>query len=512
MTHTVSLSAEQVLTVTTADYATVTITRMSDSAGGAEGPADEFLPINIRPSTSVSLGPFSVERRYILNTLSGVTYTQTPFKLQHNRMTSGIYTGGLLYIDLGDDTKFNITAGSGVIVDNYTSVDRPIITGVQWDNISLVTPTYIADNFTSYVAIDKGGNVVQFEGALDPSNRRDYIIIGLLIHTNNTNLESVSNFPSLGYDQGNVLVDLVDSIGIINRTGNVFSSNGSNLKLNKSIGTAFKLGGNFHNDTQSPNIITTSGLVAPDLFKPYRDGVGGFKINFPLTDAIDPTKWDNGSGTLQTVPGNNWGVHRIYYGPTNDDVIVHYPQATYTGVAIAEAAINGETFSKNPVLEEAVLRGFLIVRKDCTSLADASRAKFIAADKYGLVPAQGSSVAMPGGYLEAVTDEKDADFTAEWYTAYIIDNAADSIIVTLPEIIAGTTGCSAEFWIKSAANVRTVTFIAPDYTYSINGVSGANPDAVTGIVNDASISYLKVTVRCIGITAYLISSLNSVTV
>lgn len=510
MSITLNLDPETILNITTDSLGSAVLRRLANSAGEQSANTPEFTAITLNSSCTFSLGPFSNSRRYLLdNIVEGVTYNFEATRLNYNNLSTGVYTGGQLSVNGGDNTKFDIAAGSGAILDNYTDPENPVVTRITWPAFTAQTPEYLATAFTSYVAIDRGGNITQFTGEIDATNRRDYIVLGLLVHTGNSFLENVSNFPTIGYDAVNTLNDLASAIGLVNISGNVFSANASDLELAKSAGQSFRVGNNFANSTKSPNITNDSSLSAPFLFKPYQDGTGNFTIDFPLTQDVDPANYDDGSGTLASAD-NNWQIQRIFYDSANDDVIVAYGQNIYANLGLALAAINTEAFVKNPVLKDAMLRGFLVVRGNCTDLSDTSRARFFGADKFGQVPAEGSQVTVPAGFLTTSTALKSGTFTVNLDKAYRIDNGSGAVTANLVAATEADVGRTCECWVLSDALVNTVTFVTPNTDSTINGQAASGANVAIAVVNTA-LSYRRITIRIIDTNTYLIDGADLIT-
>lgn len=379
-----------------------------------ESSSRSFSQIKINNSITLEIGPFSKPRRYRLEILSGnIKRSYVRKRLNYNNNGTGIYGGGHITINSGDSTKIDISAGEGVIVDNYTNPGVPEVVRIKWQDMAAVDVEFLLTSFTSYIAIDRGGNVVQFAGAITAENRRDFIVLGILAHTNNVVVETASDFPPPGYDIPHMLVDMGDSIGIINRSGNQFGPNGANLKVNKSAGESFRIGQNWQNSSKVPNITIDAAQSAPTMFFSYRDGKGGWAPP-TFSDEVDPGKYDNGSGTLATVAGGQWTIQRLFYEPIGGDIIIAYGQFLYNSAAEAEAAIFGEQFIKNPILNDTALRGFLIVKGNATNLSSSINAKFIAADKFGSGPSVGSSTAttdLQGAYDNSASPEVATDAT-----------------------------------------------------------------------------------------------------
>lgn len=523
MSITVLLPPETILNVSSnAEGSTAIVRRLSDAAGSAQRQSANkllFPNINLNELCSTSIGPFSEQRRYLIDNIVGdITYTTELIKLNYNNLSSGVYEGGAVTIDSGDSTKFDIAAGKGVIMDSYTDPENPVVVRVSWPAITGIDTQFIAADFTSYVGIDRGGNVNQFVGPVSPVDKRDNVILAVLVHTSGTNLESVGEFNTPAYDVANNTADLANAIGFINIEGNRFKADGTDLKLARTSGSSFALGGNFLDSRKSPNIIDNDAISGPELFKPYRNGSydsegnpTGYNIDFPLTTSIDPDRFDDGTGTLQTMSGNQrFQIQRIYAGVLNDDVIVAYGQNTYRRMDDALASIDIETYQMNPVLRDTLLRGFLIVRRGTTDLSDTDDARFVAADKFGQVAAEGAQLTIPNGIDTVTSSPKTSDFTVNFNKAYRIDNSSGAVTGTLAEATGDMIGMVCECWIMSNPFTNNITFEAPTEASIINGVSAGVGQLVNGVVSAASTGYVKISITIIDENEYLISGLSSV--
>ena len=199
---------------------------------------------------------------------------------------------------------------------------------------------------------------------------------------------------------------------------------------------------------------------------------------------------------------------RVYSGTTNNDVIVAYGQNTYIQKLSALAAISVEQHNKNPVLRDTLLRGFLVIRRDCTDLSDTSTCVFVAADRFGQVPAEGSQLVINSQPFQT----QDGDFAALFDAIYVLDNDSNSITVTLPEATTQAIGESIEFWIKSSTLLNNIVFEAYDYTHNINGTTGSNPDPVQATISAITQAYYKVTVRFCDAGTYLVTYADLISV
>lgn len=506
---TINLPQERTLDITNISTGTIKIKRLSNQPGDLrEADSPLYADVDLAPSSNVRVGPYTEGQRYVIvGPQEAYTYTIGYEPLSHNHQGTGLINGGLLSIN-ADPTKFDISAGKGTIVDNYTDPENPSILHVEWPELTGITPTFLSSAIVSFVGLDTGGNVAQFVGTITEAERRDYIIIGILVHTQGIVVEGVAFFPYPSYDQAHALIDLTDVMGPINKTGNKFSANGSSLELSKNAGELHRIGINWQNSQKVPNTISVPAETTPNFFLSYQDGSGSFK-GFERDTEIDPTKYDDGSGTLATITGNKWQVMRIYLA-ANFDVIVSPGQVTYTSKNNALQAINTETFNKNPVLDDTNLRCFLVVRSNATDLSDTSKAVFVNADKYGQVAAEGAAFNIPNGIATVTSTPKTSTFNVNFNKAYSIDNSSGAVNGNLTEASADKVGQVCECWITDNTATNNVTLTGFNDTDTINGVTGTAGNPPVATFNASTSNYKKVSVTIIDENTYLVDGADSV--
>ena len=303
---------------------------------------------------------------------------------------TGLISGGILTI--GTDTaKFDIAAGTGIVVDNYTDPTSPSITEVSWTAFDEQTITNIGTQNQTFIAINSSGSIVQQVGNFTVEQRRDLITLGVLVHPNNTSITTVGPGYHFANDVRILTEDMYHAMGVVNISGNTYSANASaNLTIDKSSGETFKIGGNYVNTRKNPNNVTDSSDTALNFFYKYADGSSGFTTSASPVTNIDPGFYDDGSGTLQAV-GNKFTIKRIYYYTNSEITVIHYGQAKYNKLKDAQAAIESEALDIDPTLANASLRCWLIVKGDATDLTDSSKALFVSSGRFGSV--SGSIVA-----------------------------------------------------------------------------------------------------------------------
>ena len=157
---TINLPQERTLNVTNTSPGTVVVKRLSNKPGDLRlSTSPLYEDVNLAPDSTVSIGPYTEGQRYvIIGPQEAYTYDITYEPLSHNHQATGLITGGLLAINGSDNTKFDISAGKGTIVDNYTDPQNPSIIHVEWPDLEAITPTYLASSIVSFVGLDTDGS------------------------------------------------------------------------------------------------------------------------------------------------------------------------------------------------------------------------------------------------------------------------------------------------------------------------------------------------------------------
>ncbi len=73
------------------------------------------------------------------------------FNIVRSNVSTGLLKGGEITINGGDNTKLDIAAGSGFIVDN-TDPENITVFDVSWDAKVAVTPEFLATNSSSFIS------------------------------------------------------------------------------------------------------------------------------------------------------------------------------------------------------------------------------------------------------------------------------------------------------------------------------------------------------------------------
>ena len=293
---------------------------------------------------------------------------------------TGLAEGGILSTGAGND-EFSISDGFGYIVNSYTDLDNATFIKVAWTgltNITILNPA----NVLNFVYIDSSGTVVQQATNFTLEQRRNFIVLGIIISANTVDVTDVTQLSDSVVDVSHTLSDLLEAIGNINLSGNAFSAAATDLTITKSLGLSFLRSSNLSINLKNPNNITSALISTATLVQVFSDGSGGINTIVGQTD-IDPLQFDDGSGTLASVPNNQWTNQRIFFFPIANDVVVQYGQNTFSNQSDAIAAVDSEDFVFFPSDGGQSLRTTLSIKKEVTDLSLSTEATFTNTGKFG---------------------------------------------------------------------------------------------------------------------------------
>jgi hypothetical protein len=323
-----------------------------------------------------------------------------------SNLATGLLYGGIISINAGNSAQFDITAGRGQIHasgSTYTSGPFPTLQYVDWAGQTGITLTYLATNDTTWIYIDSAGAVQQRTEYYTDAQLEETIIIGQLVHPSRTFINLARTNPNVAYATDKQYEQFIRSFGPIKVSGHTISANGANLKLNRTSGTAFSLGRNWINDTDNPSVVSDPAQTDCIFYRYYRGATAGTFITVPNQTAIDPTKYDDGSGTLQTVPGGKYTIQRIFFYPNTPTLLgVYYGRGEYTSLADAAANINFENFTEiENTKTNAIFVAYLLVKSGATDLTNTSDALILQAGNFRSTTSGGGSVSLT---LDDLTD------------------------------------------------------------------------------------------------------------
>jgi len=388
--------------------------------------------------------------------------------------STGILVGGELTASIGG-TTFSISAGVGQIVSQAATSSgvSTIVTPISWDAFSAITPTNLTTQPFTYLYIDSVGALQQQATPFTDVQYKSSIIIGHLCHIDLATINLVTSDQNVAYGTPTRLLELIQTFGPIKKQGLTLSANGSNLRINRSAGEGFIIGSNYQIDQFDPDKIIISAKIPSLLCRIYRNGSGGYVFDNnggSYYNNIDPTKYDNGSGTLQTVNNNQWTIQRLYTFPSApDDIICYYGTQIYNSQGDAIDNIPYEPFSEAPITAlNSIFLGYVIPRGGASNLSSLGDATFIQAGLFrGLGSGGGSTTNLKLEDLSdvVITSPQNQDFLFYNSTSQEWQNVAVGAFKTIA--------------VASQSDV-----VADSYNDTLTLVAGSNVTITTSAVAD----------------------------
>lgn len=283
---------------------------------------------------------------------------------------------GTIDITSAKAVHVNIDDPQNIIVE---MVDIPAESGLAITDIATQEVTYLGYDFAS-------GDYVQQATRFTQEQKRDIAVIGLVSHPTGTIL-TISPTNKIGLlNPTNSIDDLANAVGSVNLEGNIAGPVGANLNLGKTAGRIFKFQAAMDSNPKDPSDLTQPAIdtsVSGDFFEYYSDGSGGVSLVGP-TSVIDPTIWDDGTGTLGTIGNNRWSVKTLYVGPVNNRLYVGVGTEDFASLNAARQGFLASPNRLSPDLTRDIhLIGYLFTKGSTTDLSDESDALFVRAGKFG---------------------------------------------------------------------------------------------------------------------------------
>jgi hypothetical protein len=323
-----------------------------------------------------------------------------------SNLATGLLHGGIISINAGNSAAFDITSGRGQIHasgSTFTADPLPLLQYVNWSAQTGITLNNLATADTTWLYIDSSGVINQRTEYYTDDQIENTIIIGQLVHPSRTYINLARTNPNVAYATDKQYEQFIRAFGPIKISGHTISPNGANLKLNRTSGRAFSLGRNWINNTDDPSVVSDGAYTNCIFFRYYRGATAGTFVTVPNQTVIDPTKIDDGTGILATVPGGKYTIQRLFYYPNTPTLLgVYYGRAQYTSLADAAANINLEEFTEiENTRTNAIFVAYLIVKSGATDLTNTSDALILQAGSFRSTTSGGGSVSLT---LDDLTD------------------------------------------------------------------------------------------------------------
>jgi len=368
----------------------------------------------------------------------------TDFNLVRENLYTGLQYGG--YITQSSSTTFNVSSGSGIIVNlnaSSTAVPQPIVTYVNWNNFTNVTSSYISTSTQIYIGIDSTGALIERTTPWLDGDWNTSIYLGTVLHPNQSTINATIAFPNVAYGWKQRSYDFVKAFGALKLSGfGMVPSGSSTGSLVIQSGMAWADGRNYQTDPNNPSYITDGGTNVSKIYRFY-SSASGFVYNTNGGSgygAIDYNHYNNnGTLTLLSQTGKNrvWQNQRVFWFPNSATkaIIVYYGQVTYASQTEAINNAPYEAFSEAPnTRDSAIYLGTLTVRNDC-DFNDSTSYKILPA---GIFRNVGGSSGGSGALTLHLTDLVDVDAAAPSDGDILIYNSSSALWEHVPNAVSGS--------------------------------------------------------------------------
>ncbi len=273
-------------------------------------------------------------------------------------------------------TSVNISAGDGFISTNNAdgSVSTQVVT---WEASTETIPAAIlAVDQAFYITKDSSGTTQFYAFPIDETViSAEIAIVSAGVISGSILTIGSGNFGAKNQMTEQTLAELFLNIGPA-LEGVEITPDPADLTFDVTAGAEFFGGNNWRTDRQNPNHFQFAGLTNPTFIYAYQDPAETNGWTSFATTTIDPEQWDDGSGTLATVPnGSKVTIQPLWISVTTGTVIAQLGQQTYKDVATALAALPTAAEMATPAVANLPRLGWLVITKGQTILADATYIK-----------------------------------------------------------------------------------------------------------------------------------------
>ena len=322
------------------------------------------------------LAPATAASEYLTQATAASTYVpkSDPQLLAfHLALHTGWLSGGVISINGSDPTAIDITACTTRYVDN-SNPSSPVLDTLACPQQTAIVPPSLATSNRLWIGVQRtsaGVGSIVFSTTFTPVQKRTVAIIGRVWSNSSPTISGIGQYKTPAWGTEKTLEDLVDTLGSINRSGNIFGANSGSLTLSKSSGSSFRFTGYSATNPDAENIIFDAAIPSIATYNYHvAQGANG---TVALLSAIDPNNYDV-SGVGTTVPSGLWTIQRIYQFPNSEVIDIVYGQETYSSLAEAVNNVSLENVSisanHTTVLYGSMLRGWICVQQGTTDLSD----------------------------------------------------------------------------------------------------------------------------------------------
>ena len=388
------------------------------------------------------------------------------FKWIEGGISTGILYGGKVS---GSGQTIYVSSGSGLIMASnagYNQEINPIYTYVTWGNYS-ASAVYITSSQTTYIYVDNLGVIHQQPNYFTEQQYQEAICLGRVVHANYTNITGIGSNVQTTYDSDSQQSEFIRIFGPLKVNGLTLTGQTGSLRINVGAGTSYNLGGFYDQNAEHPSGYNSSATVTASMARAYRSGSGIYLNNNggAFFTEIDPTKYDDGTGTLNSVSPGQYSIQRVFYNPVSKRCTIYYGQTVYNSIAAAQTNLLTDPFVEGEFTAKSlVFVGYIIVKGNANSLTNLSDSLIIQSSFFrGTIGGSGAagSVTLTLDELSDVNITSPVNGQALIYSAGTWENgipSSASYAQTASFLPVGTYAITAS-WAQSASQAVTASYV-----------------------------------------------------
>ena len=248
------------------------------------------------------------------------------------------------------------------------------------------------------MCIDSNGNYVELSSPPDATQRRTYIYLGVVVHSNNVNVNVINQEPITAMDVGAQVQDILSLLGFRSTEGNKVTFASNDLTIQKTAGVGFKAGANFRNLGTQPHTFTMPALNPVTFRYRNQDGTEGSDVT-----NIDATTWDNAGVTTTVSSSSKATIQRVFIFPSNI-IRIQRGQQVFNNFSTAIAEVGTEQFiEETNISENGLYIGSIILQKNVVNLSNTARALFVTPT--GVVSSSSVNTTLQASYNVSVSPQ-----------------------------------------------------------------------------------------------------------
>ena len=307
------------------------------------------------------------------------------FKWLEGGVSTGLLYGGVVSYS---GSTVNVSKGSAIVNSLNASTGSevaPIFTYVQWPDYSQVA-TYLTSSQNTYIYVDDSGVIHQQPTYFTSTQYAHSIPLGRVTHANYTSITGAGSNVQTTYDSDQQQNAFIRAFGPIKINGLTLAPHTGTMGISVGSGETYNLGGFYPQDPNHPSSYVSNAFPTASIARAWRSGSAVYldNNNGSFYTTLDSTKWDDGTGTLNSMASGDWQIQRVFVNPITGRTVVYYGQyGTYTTLLNALQYLATDPFVEGEFTAKSlVFVGYVVMKGNTANLSDTSDNVFIQAGTF----------------------------------------------------------------------------------------------------------------------------------